>query len=136
MDEILKNAQLFNQLKETYNQLRYKDVENLPCCIFVEYYKRKESGSLNDIPVYNTSVLEHVSDLKFLKMDSDDAYIIQAIVILPNIMHVPEFVKLQDFKNFGTKIGLYLDMNDRLGQEIKNKYDHYSYSWFDDYDSN
>ncbi len=130
-----ENAQLFNQLKEIYNNLRYQDVEKLPCCIFVEFYKRLDTGSLRDVPVYYTSVLEHVSALKYLKMDSDDAYTIEGIVILPHLINVPEFTKLQDFKEFGTKIGLYLDITDRLGQEIKNKYDHYSYSWFDDYDS-
>lgn len=129
------NMQLFNKFKETYNKLQYKDVENLPCCVFVEFYKRLDTGSLDNTPIYNTSTLEHVSQLGLLKIDSDDAYIIHAIVILPDVMNVPEFTKLKDFKEFGSKIGLYLDITDRLGQQIKNKYDHYSYSWFDDYDS-
>lgn len=138
MDKFFKesqqqNVESLNKLKEEYNKLRYDDVKNTPCCIFVEFYGRLESGSLDNVPKFYTSVLEKVSNLEFLKRDSDDAYIIHGVCLLPELMDVPEFVKLQDFKDFGFKNGLYLSPNDWLGQQIKNKFDHYS--WFDDQDS-
>lgn len=133
--ELQHNAESFNKIKEMYNELRYDDVKNTPCCIFVELYARLESGSLDNIPKFYTSVLEKVSNLEYLKMDNDDAYIIHGVCLLPELMDVSEFTKLQDFKEFGFKNGLYLSPNDRLGQQIKNKFDHYSYSWFDDEDS-
>jgi hypothetical protein len=139
MDKFFKesqhNTESFNKLKEEYNKLRYGDIVNIPCCIFVELYSRLESGSLDNVPKFYTSVLEMISNLEYLKMDNDDAYIIHGIILLPELMNVPEFVKLQDFKEFGFKNGLYLGPNDWLGQQIKNKFDHYSYSWFDDQDS-
>lgn len=133
--EVENNFESFNKLKGVYNNLRYNDVENTPCCIFTELYSREESGSLSNTPKFFTSSLESVSNLEYLKRDSDDAYIIHGIILFSKLTQVPEFTKLQDFKDFGMKNGLYLDINDRLGQEIQTKFDNYSYSWFDDEDS-
>lgn len=130
-----ENVESFNKLKEVYTRLNYKDIENTPCCIFVELYERLETGSLNDVPKYFTSSLEFVSNLEYLKQNNDDAYIIQGICILPEMKEAPEFTRLQDFKEYSFKNGLYLDITDWLGQHIKNKFDNYSPSWFDDYDS-
>lgn len=131
----VENIESFNNLKEIYTKFRYKDVENTPCCIFIELYTRDESGSLSNVPKFFTSSLESVSNLEYLKRDSDDAYIIHGIILFSKLTEVSEFTRLQDFQNFGMKNGLYLDINDRLGQEIKTKFDNYSYSWFDDEDS-
>ena len=130
----IKNIESFNQLKELYNNLRYQDVKNIPCCIFTELYSRMDSGSLSNEPKFFTSNLETVSTLEYLKRDNDDAYIILGICILPRIIEFPEFTNLQDFKEYSFKNGLYLDITDTLGQQIKSKYDNYSPSWFDDYD--
>jgi len=135
MDKLLQeidNYESFNKLKELYTSLRYEHVENVPCCIFVELYSRLESGSLDNNPKYFTSSLEKVSNLQYLKQDSDDAYIIHGIILFSIMTEVPEFTKLQDFKDYGFKHGLYLGSNDKLGQIIKGKFDHYSYSWFQD----
>lgn len=139
MDVFFKDNQhleLFNKLKQMYNQLKYKDVENTPCCIFVEFYTRLQTGSLVDEPTFLTSSLERLSNLEYLKQGNDYAYIIHGICLLPKIGEFPEFTKLQDFKNHSFANGLYLAANDYLGRQIKNKFDHYSPSWFDDYDSN
>ena len=134
-NQVENNFESFNKLKGVYNNLRYNDVENTPCCIFTELYSRNKSGSLSNEPQFFTSSLESVSNLKYLKQETDDAYIIHGIILFSSMIEAPEFITLKEFKNYGYKNGLYLDKNDRLGQEIKSKFDHYSPSWFDDYDS-
>lgn len=122
MELLWDNAILFNDLSLTFSELTINTIKEYPMDVYVTYYNRQKDGLLEPTGIEKTLEFLKLSEFENFKFECDDAYQIKYIIL---------------YKDASNKAGggLVLDRRSKLGSELLDKYNKYSYSWFDDYNS-
>lgn len=128
----------YNNTKTAISKVKMSTWHNTPSVVLLDVYEYDTSGSLCEQPIVTCLNLPKLSNLNEHFKDSDCARQVSAIVLMEhfdNNLPTPRPLTFDKFVKTYLKYGIVLTKADVLFYKLGQKYDRFSPSWFDSYES-
>lgn len=132
------NFEKYNKIKTTLSKVNTSTWHSTPAVVLMNVYERDESSSLCEEPTITCFNLAKLSNLNNHFENSDGARQLLAIVLMEHFddkLPVASSLTFDKFIQTYIQRGIVLTRADVLFYKLAQKYDRFSPSWFDSYDS-